>query len=366
MMKGRIRIVFQLLLLCMFISCSTVVKKGDQSYVNLDGVILQTDSLLLGHKVVAIVDNHLVVPTWKNDFLYDIYQIKDDSLLLKKRLIPRGQGPDALTSSQESYDVFSGRFVIYDCNIGKGFQIDASTVDELLASDDWENLKGFNNEIYISQMIYETDSTLLTSFMRDGFESFLGRLNFNTGEYTVLYGLWPDDSFEGSNFVKQTVYANGTLLKCPNRNLYLLSSSVGQYAEVFSIERDSIVPRFMLYGQYPRYQMSEDNLNVRNSKDNMRGMDISVTSDFIYVMLEKGTIEEYVKNIDRMNSYNYTDEVFVYGWDGALKSQLKLDRDILTLFVDEDNRFLYGKTVDDETEEEYMVRFELPDTLLEH
>ena len=366
MMKSRIHIIFQSLLLCLFISCNTVVKQQDQSYVNLNGTILQTDSLLLGHKVVAIVDNHLVVPTWKNDFLYDIYQINGDSLLLKNRIIPRGQGPDALTSSQESFEMSSGRLVIYDCNIGKGFQIDASTVDNLLASNHWKSLKDFNNKTYISQMVYETDSTLLTTFMQAGLESFLGRLNFNTGEYTVLYGLWPDDAYEGSSFVKQTVYANGTLLKCPDRNLYLLSSAVGQYAEIFSIEHDSIVPRVMLYGQHPRYQMSEDGWNVRNARDNMRGLDISVTSDFIYVMLDKGTIEEYVKNMDRMNSYNYTGEVFVYGWDGTLKNQLKLDHDILTLFVDKDNRFLYGKTLDDETGEEYMVRFKLPDTLTEH
>ena len=143
-MKSRIHIIFQSLLLCLFISCNTVVKQQDQSYVNLNGTILQTDSLLLGHKVVAIVDNHLVVPTWKNDFLYDIYQINGDSLLLKNRIIPRGQGPDALTSSQESFEMSSGRLVIYDCNIGKGFQIDASTVDNLLASNHWKSLKDFN------------------------------------------------------------------------------------------------------------------------------------------------------------------------------------------------------------------------------
>ena len=44
---------------------------------------------------------------------------------------------------------------------------------------------------------------------------------------------------------------------------------------------------------------------------------------------------------------------------GVLRKRFKLDYDILTLLVDKDNHFLYGQSIDKETSDEYIVRFEL-------
>ena len=76
-------------------------------------------------------------------------------------------------------------------------------------------------------------------------------------------------------------------------------------------------------------------------------------------MPDRGTMEEYVRDIQNSDSYNYTDEIFVYDWNGVLRKRFKLDYDILTLLVDKDNHFLYGQSIDKETSDEYIVRFEL-------
>ena len=134
---------------------------------------------------------------------------------------------------------------------------------------------------------------------------------------------------------------------------------MGQYVEIFRIEQNQIVPVSKLFDLYPQYEVANDGLNVRYSRDNMRGLDICVTSEFIYVMPDRGTMEEYVRNIQNSDSYNYTDEIFVYDWNGVLRKRFKLDYDILTLLVDKDNHFLYGQSIDKETSDEYIVRFEL-------
>ena len=359
MIGNRNGLIALLFLFSLFFSCCSKTDGEKLPIVQLKGTVLQSDSLLLGHKVVAIVDSHLVMPTWKNEYLYDIYKMKGDSLLLKDRLIQRGQGPYELTVSEEMYDVVSNRLVIYDCNVGKGFLLKGDSIDKMIDYTCWRSLEKFHNEVYISKMVFETDSTMVTTFMQDGFESFLGRYNLNTGKHSILYGLWPDDGFDGSAYVKQKVYANGSLLKCPDKNLFLVSAQMGQYAEIFNIEQDRIVSITKLFDLYPQYEVADDGLNVRYARDNMRGLDISVTSDFIYVMPDKGTIEEYVQNIQNSDSYNYTNDVFVYDWNGELRRRFKLDYDVLTLLVSEDNCFLYGKTIDGETYEENIVRFEL-------
>lgn len=359
MIGNRDGLIILLFLFSLFFSCSSKTDEEKLPVVQLKGTVLQSDSLLLGHKIVAMVDSHLVVPTWKSDYLYDVYEMRGDSILLKDRLIQRGQGPYELTVSEEMYDVVSNRLVIYDCNVGKGFLLEGDSIEEMMDYTRWKSLGKFHSEVYISKMVIETDSTVVTTFMQGGFESFLGRYNLNTGKHSILYGLWPDDGFDGSDYVKQKVYANGSLLKCPNKNLFLVSAQMGQYAEIFKIEQDSIVPISKLFDLYPQYGVDDDGLNVRYAKNNMRGLDISVTSDFIYVMPDKGTIEEYVQNIQNSDSYNYTDDVFVYDWNGELRRRFKLDNGILTLFVGEGNCFLYGKTVDREKYEEEIVRFEL-------
>ena len=359
MVKNKVCLISLFLALYFLFSCKTGNSERNLPAIHLKGTILQPDSILLGHKVVAIVDSHLVVPTWKNEYLYDVYKMKGDSLLLNNRLISRGQGPYELTVSEEMYDVLSGRFVIYDCNMGKGFLLEGDSVGKMMDYTLWKSLGKFHNEVYISKMVIETDSTVVTAFMQDGFKTFLGRYNLNTGKHSILYGLWPDDGFEGSDYVKQTVYANGSLLKCPDKNLFLVSSQMGQYVEIFRIEQNQIVPVSKLFDLYPQYEVANDGLNVRYSRDNMRGLDICVTSEFIYVMPDRGTMEEYVRDIQNSDSYNYTDEIFVYDWNGVLRKRFKLDYDILTLLVDKDNHFLYGQSIDKGTSDEYIVRFEL-------
>lgn len=358
-LKNRIGLISLFFTLFLLFSCERKRSETVLPEIHLKGTILQPDSLLLGHKVVAVVDNHLVFPTWKSEYLYDVFQMKGDSLLFKDKLISRGQGPYELTVSEETYDAVSGRFVIYDCNIGKGFLIEADSIGKMTDYTRWKPLEKLHNEVYVSKMVIETDSTVITAFMKDGFETFLGRYNLNTGKHSMLYGLWPDDGFDGSDYVKQTVYANGSLLKCPDRNLFLVSSQKGQYAEIFRIEQNRIIPVSKLFDLYPRYKVADDGLNVRYARDNMRGLDICVTSDFIYVMFNKGTMEEYAQDIENSDSYNYKNDVFVYDWDGTLKRRFKLDYNILTLYVDNDDRFLYGKAIGEDADEEYIVRFEL-------
>ena len=84
MVKNKVCLISLFLALYFLFSCKTGNSERNLPAIHLKGTILQPDSILLGHKVVAIVDSHLVVPTWKNEYLYDVYKMKGDSLLLNK------------------------------------------------------------------------------------------------------------------------------------------------------------------------------------------------------------------------------------------------------------------------------------------
>ena len=357
-MKG-IRFICFLCGLGLFFSCSKGVEEK-MPFISLKSQILKTDSLLIGHKVIAKMDSFLIFPTWKCKTLYDIYAIKGDSLIFQNHFLPFGNGPYELTMSVEAYSLNNGCFLTYDPNIQKGFQINLKNRHDMLNKSTYKEFKQLQRDLHFLKIVYETDSTLVTTFLQNGIRSYLGRFNLNSGFLTPIWGLWPNDGFEGADNIKQQAYAvNGILLKHPFLNKYFTASGVGKYGEIFSIQEDSIISHHKLFDIYPKYKADDDGMNIKYDRSNFSGLDACVSSNYIYVMPDRGTTGDYLSNNHPSSYYIYTNEVFVYDWDGVLRKKYLLDKDILTLFVDNEDRAIWGLVMDEKTNDEYMVRYDL-------
>lgn len=182
----------------------------------------------------------------------------------------------------------------------------------------------------------------------------------NTGQSDCLYGLWPDDGFQGAEFVKQGAYIdNSGLHRRPGDNLYVIVSSYGKYGEIFSVMGNRVISKKILFDEYPDYT-TRDGLNVSYSGMNAMGLKIFATREYIYVKLHKGNLAEYRERKHSSDYYFGADEIWVYDWEGHLQKKYALDKKISNLFVSEDDSKMWGLTTDEEREGSYFLRFDLP------
>lgn len=323
----------------------------------LKAVVLEPDSLVLGYKIVAKSGDYVVMPTSRYSTLYELCKMQGDSLLLQKRFLTRGEGPDELGMSFDAYYADSQLLVAYDPNIRKALKINLHDCIEGKLSS-WKVCSAFmkKDNISFGSFIFETDSTVIATCQQEHVKSYLVRLDLNTGDYDYLWGLWPDDGWQGEEYVKQGEYTqNASLCKRPGDNLYFISSGYGHYGEIFSVHGDKIESKCLVFDDYPVYS-SKDGLNASHASSNYLGIDAFATRQFIYIKLREETLGDWRK-AGFPSDWGYTDEVRVYGWDGMLRKKYHLDRPVLTMFVDEDDRTLWGMTQGEE--EGCFVRYEL-------
>ena len=313
---------------------------------------------LEGGRLLGTYENYIFLQESRDTSRLVVYQVEGDSLKRFKGLIDRGRGP---------YDFYYPGFSFYGdtlfvCNadpsgIKKVYGIslaEMSTIDDF---DRWKEYV-FPNPDMMTWDIY-------TSFGS-------GRFLVAGGEYDtrqvfsmadcvaaecepILY--WPNDSTEYSFLSKQMVYMNCALCSRGDRVCY--AHSEARYMFIGKVDNNSLSEIKTIYSSLPKYEVKPDG-NIRYGKDGEYGIKLSSTEEYIFAMLGRKLKEAQASKLYKGYPNRYFDEIEVYDWDGTFVANYQTDIPFYSHTVTSDNHFLYILTMDLESSEECIVRYELP------
>jgi len=171
------------------------------------------------------------------------------------------------------------------------------------------------------------------------------------------FDLWPKDSTAASLFSKQMVYLQSHLAINDGKLFYACLE--GRYMFITKIGEKSLGKPVYIYSHLPGYKARPDG-NVDFDDDCEYGIFPYTTSRFIYAQLERNR-----KEIDASEEYKgypwlYFDEIEVYDWKGKFIGNFRTDKPFSSFVVSPDDRFVYTLSIDLQTKEPEIIRYNLP------
>lgn len=323
-----------------------------------NGCVLSTDSLFNGSYLYGMNDDYIIMRSYDRDSLIYVSKIVGDTLKTNHSFLSKGQGPYDVNLI--SVDVGDSLLTILDIRGGKAFLVDYRIRQK---KEDW-------GKIYLSSKIKEKFTFGTSDVVWVDSVSFLflgGQINSKNilSVYNTITGdvspinYWPNDSFEGETIIKQMVYMSNSSLFCNKRmNRFLYKSGNGQLLELFDLVGKNFKTIGYICDEFPKYRLADDGLNYKLLYPNEKNYEIikvSANESFIYVMSTPGIPHMEYKNFP----FYYGDFISVYDWDGNKIKEFKTDIPFCTFVVDSNNKYLYTSTIDDESGDDIIIRYEL-------
>jgi hypothetical protein len=185
---------------------------------------------------------------------------------------------------------------------------------------------------------------------------FLSKMDFSTNQL-YQFDLWPKDSTAAPLLSKQFVYMqsmlstnNGKLLCAGNEGRYLFISKIGDKTLGKPVE---------IYSHIPGYKAEADG-NVTYDDDCENGIIPYTTSRFIYAQLSRNRKETHASEDYKGYPRYYFDEIEVYDWNGKFIGNFRTDKPFSSFVVSPDDRFVYTLSIDLQTKEPEIIRYNLP------
>ena len=165
---------------------------------------------------------------------------------------------------------------------------------------------------------------------------------------------------ELSNFEK-TFALEGILMKKPNANKYLFSAIVGLNTFIFECDGDSIYNEKFIYLSPAVYKSSDKRGQRPKLIDVQARYNVSpfVTNAYIYMSNRNVTVHNVFSNdVSDELPYMYTSEIVAFSWNGEPCHKYILESPVRSFFVDDDDRVLYGVSVDSDGYD-YILKYQL-------
>lgn len=313
---------------------------------------------LEGYKIVCAYDDYLFLQESRDTSRLVVYRVEGDSLNRFRGLIDRGRGPREFYYTE--FSLYGDTLFVCNGDPSGLKQIFGISLKEMSQIDD---RSGWREYAFPDQYLMTWD--YLTEYGPGRFvvaageaetREILSLADCITGERVPLRW-YPPDSTDATLYSKQIVYMNCKLRSQGDRVCY--AHSYARYMFIGRVEDEALVEESMIYSSLPKYEMKADE-NVRYLKDGENGIDIYSTSDYIFAQV--GRTRKEVEKLKLYKGYPdlYFDEVEVYDWDGRFVANFQTDRPFWSFSVTPDSRFLYVMTMDLETLENVIVRYELP------
>ncbi|MDE5709875.1 BF3164 family lipoprotein [Bacteroides sp.] len=351
----------------LLVSCNYRNKTDDTPIFCLEGTVIPADSLENSHFVIDVNADEIILEASKESFFVETYRLTTDSALLSRRYGKRGTGPEELIEAHRIfYHKPTQNMLLYSVNDRNAqiINLDTETIRPL-------HVFRQSTALWLEQAEYINDSTLISTCVipnpksrkRDWFKL----LHLPTGKLTDIEGFWPEDGFDEPVMTKQWVYNSGAhIKKHPHRNRFLYGcGDEGFYAEIFDLEGNRVVNRKVILDQYPSYRPGKDGVSPEGEPDSqLKGFKVSVTSRHIYILRHRETHGDLrAKQLpDKFKgpgkSVSYSEEVFVFDWEGQLCHKLHLSPFVVNIVATEDDSTLYGIT-ESEAYEPLIVKYRL-------
>lgn len=336
---------------------------NDISEIKLQGESLHCDSTIWGVNLVAKIGDHIIMQSKFGDFVFWVYTLNAHKLIEHGGFLKYGEGPFEMLSPNTFYDQKTNHLFIYDFVAGlkSMYSIDLNEITNLYNTSTWERL--FLPEIkacYLGPSLFMiNDHGFLILGSHFSSKNLYSYIDLSKKEFRELNYEYPekDGTFKMESIVKQSVYMDATIAKHPSLNKFVYACGSGRYAEIVNYTDTIFTSKISLFEVYPKYT-TKDGLNRSYASDCLRGMQVKTTEEAIYIQqfpLTKGDVRNQVLYKGYPNYYN--DELFVFDWEGCLMKKYILDTPIYSYIIDEENRKLYGMTVDLENDEPLILSF---------
>lgn len=347
--------IVQLFISLLFYNCSnhplTIVEQKN-------GCILDTDSLFNGNYLYGMNDNYIIMRSYDRDSLIYVSTIVGDSLKTNHSFLSKGQGPYDVNLI--SVNVDDSLLTILDVKGGKAFLIDYRIRSQ---KKDWVkiNLSSKIRETFTfgtSDIAWVDSVSFLFLGGQINSKNILSIYNTKTGDVSPVE-YWPNDGFKGEKMIKQMVYmSNSSLYHNKRMNRFLYKSGNGQLLELFDLKGRNFKTIGYICDEFPKYKLADDGLNYKllyPNEKNYEIIEVSVNDSFIYLMSTPGIPHmEYKKY-----PFYYGDFISVYDWNGNKIKEFKTDIPFCTFVVDSNNEYLYTSTIDNESGDDIIIRYEL-------
>ncbi len=355
----------------LFISCMPQKKQteveslediSDIPFTEIDGKQFICDSVIWGLDMETLVNNEfIIIRNTRSDYCYDIYRIDNEHLIKENSFLKRGNGPREAVQSYLFKEENKNMIYLLDFQgkIKKTYGVSLSDINNVYNTDNWEitDFPTFDQSILFTSPIAVNDSIWIFPGGRTDSNHILSKINRKTMKISPLNFTFPEFNLKTDKTIAQLlIYGDAHLLKHPSQNKLLYACKVGRYAEIISLGSDAQIQSHKpIFKVLPEYTISKD--YKRHFKDNcLRGMKVCVTEKFIYCLPVLLTKKDLRKN-KRYNNFpnNFSDEIYVFDWEGVLKSKYKLDTPVVTITVDEKDSYLYAGTMDESGE--FVIRY---------
>lgn len=371
--------------LLFFISCSSGNKHKTELVLNnelnekeheqsfLSGELLSSDSDIPLGNIVDLIDNNIIISSYRQNNAFSVYQLKGDSLIEKEAFLRHGEGPFEMIQPFSFYNKQENKLYVYD-HVGylkSMYSIDLQNFQNLYNTSTRVEIQTPDLKDYFwpGRMRKMNDNSFLMLGSKVRSRNLLSKINLTNNAAFELNSPYPeqDGAFSVDQMVKQGVYLDGVIEKHPDLDKVVYACSTGKYAEIIDLMHSEL-NRTLISAIYPKYR-TQDGINRAYLDDCLQGMQVRVTENYIYTLLYPLTKGD-VRNKKSYKGYpSYCgDELLVFNWQGEFIKKYALDNPVYSYVVDEKDDFLYAMTTHIDGEGELMKRYKLklPDDFEQH
>ena len=348
--------VLYLFLLLIFVSCGSNHRDSKNKMTSYDWhgkeVLLNAvDSIKVDTVIDYIMSIYPINDVYLVEYPYDwALFIKEDNILkFKSFLLKKGNGPSEVLSSARFARLNDGRFFLGEC-IGSE-KMFVSITDSLTSVEDislWNvNKRDGANPFYFESLQPVNENIIIGGVQGENASKFVA-YNIEQEQYYNLndnYFFLYDELLD----FERSFAMEGFLLKKPDDNKYLFTTTVGLNSIIFDCCGESITNEKIIYQLPASFKSSGEKGKRPKLTDGQTAYNVSpaVTRNYIYMSDRQVTVEDVFGNKPQELPYNFTKDVVVFDWDATPLCKYLLDKPIRSMFVDNDDSTLYGIAVGD-------------------
>ncbi|WP_298063993.1 BF3164 family lipoprotein [uncultured Rikenella sp.] len=323
---------------------------------------LSSDSTLLHVSEFVALDNRYVCLSQPgiDDQLWNLYELKGDSLIRMGNFIRNGKGPKEVLSRAYLTVRDDGSLLIAPNGYNTHFFISDKHPDSILNPHSWKTFNYPRTNSYLGMVRPLGKNGYILPSSTGGLDYLYERFTVGDSIFTGTNSPFPERESECSNLSKSMAY-KVQLYRRPGEDRYVSVAYFGDWVTIFNVEGDSITRKKSILNTPPTFTLREDGINIRYDDENSMGFLAAVTEDYIYLFKhlikygDFGHILEY-----KGYPATYSDEIWVYDWEGNPVRRFILDVPVAMIGTDPQDQFLYAALIDPETSDQRILRFALP------
>lgn len=356
------RVIFFVILTLLVTCCGSERRKStnDASLVvpvTLKGSIVPVDGLpgsgFIGIRKEGIITKHFNL----KQFGIQPFRYAEGKLVAQEPCARMGRGPFEfdLVSSNIQDDTL---YLVNMQNIGGSvtdiYSIPLSPYDSIGNIKRWKRteLDWTEMRFYFGSFVWLDNGRLLMLSGEQDEDNFLTIVD-TVSKKKIPLGYTLRDGMKVDALTKKFVYMqNVNLLRNGDKVVFTLG--VGHYAEILTLDGNKITDRNLIYSELPECEVRGDQFGFAHKEGTPMGIDACSTSQYIYFQKKY-----YRKEGENGYPWYCEDEVEVYDWDGKFIRKYRTDVPFYTMIVSDDDREMYVMTVDRDTKDNIMMKYEL-------